>query len=424
MKFLDAYNSISKIPKSTYRDNFQRLVDEEFYNSSDWYTIQEETTYGSGVYQDLDVRINNVVTGRTGMPQGDDYKVLLFKNIEHPVTLGYMYIFEDNYWVVINVTKKVSLATTAVVRRCNNVLRWITGDGSYYEQPCVIDYGIKENRDYSTAGSKVVSSSGLLRVTAQLNEKTNTIRPNKRFLFGNINNWTGYRVMGGGIENYNNLSTTTNGISGYLILTMNADYINEDEDDLQNGIAELDQNLYTISVSNSSISGNALSDYQLYAEVQLNGQTVSRNVTWSSSDENIATVDSNGLVSFIADGTCVITCSLEDNNTVYDTSNVTVTALPVSEYQVVVSPLKNYVLEGSTETFNVTLYLNNVAQPDAFVFTMDDRNVPSDNYVFTAIDGNNFSIQNTEKFLTDILTVDCTSGIHNRILEFNLRGMW
>lgn len=424
MKFFDAYSSILKTPKETYRDNFQRMVDEKFYNSSDWYTVQEETVYGSGIYQDLDVRINNVVTGRTGMPQGDDYKVFMFKNIEHSVTLGYMYIFENNYWIVINLTKIGSLATTATVRRCNNVLRWINSDGSYYEQPCVIDYGIKENRDYSTAGSKVVSPSGLLKVTTQLNDKTNTIRPNRRFLFGNIGNWTGYRVMGGGIENYNNLATFSNDLTGYMILTMNADYINADEDDLVNGVAELDQNLYSITLSDSIVSGNALGSYQLYAEAQLNGQTVDRTFSWSSSDETIATVDSNGLVSFISDGTCVITCYLKDNQSVYDTCDITVTSLPVSEYQVVISPLKNYVLESSTETFNVTLYMNNVPQPDTFVFNLSSGTIPSNNYVFTVIDGNNFSIENVEKFLLDVLTIECVSGIHSKSFEINLRGLW
>lgn len=424
LKYYDAYSSVVKTPKENYRDSFQQAVNELFYNSSDWYTIQEESVYGSGEYSDIDVRINNVVFGRTGMPQGDDFKVILYKDIEHPVTLGYMYQFEGNYWVVVNVMKKASLSTSATVRRCNNVLRWITSSGAYYEQPCAIDYGIKENRDYATAGSKVVLPSGLLRVTTQLNENTNTIRPNRRFLFGNTNNWTGYRVMGGGIENYNNLTTNINDVSGYLILTMNADVINTDEDDLVNGVAEYNQNVYTLDLSETSITGNPLDEIQLYSEVKLNGTTVERTVVWTSSDTDIATVDSSGLVTFVSEGSCSITCTLEDNSNVYDTCDAVVVLTPVSEYQIVIAPSVNYVLEGLSQTFSVGLYLNGVLQPDTFTFNLDSGDVPSSYYSFTVVDGNNFSVSNIRRFLTDVLTIECISGVHSKSIEIQLKGAW
>lgn len=35
---------------------------------------------------------------------------------------------------------------------------------------------------------------------------------------------------------------------------------------------------------------------------------MNRNVTWSSSDESVATVDENGLVTYIKPGYCTIVC--------------------------------------------------------------------------------------------------------------------
>ena len=425
MKYLNSYISyLHQSPKDQKREAYQKAVDELFYRSSDWYTIQEETEYASGEFCEIDVRINNVVFGRTGLPQGDDHKVLLFKEIDHSVSLGWYYIFDDNYWIVTNVMSKSSLHTSAVVRRCNNVLKWVTQDGAVFEVPCAIDYGINENRDYSTAGSKLVSPSGMLRIFSQLNSKTNTIVANQRFLFGNVNNWTAFRVMGGGIENFNNLSTLTNDVSGLLTLTLNADYVNPDTDDLVNGIAEYNDNLYSIVLSDETLSGNPSDQIQLYATVTLNGQTVTKSLSWSSSNTKIATVDSNGLVTFVSEGNATITCSISDNAYINDTCAVTVTLAPVNEYQVVVSPNQNYVLETDTKTFTVELYLNGALQADAFSFILNAGTVPSDNYVFTAIDGNNFSIKNIEKYLDDTLVVQCTSGIHIKNIEIELRGIW
>lgn len=426
MKYLDAYNSyLSQTPKDQKREAYQKAVDELFYRSSDWYTIQEETEFASGEYKEIDVRINNVVFGRTGMPQGDDYKVLLFKDIDHQVSLGWYYIFDDNYWIVINITSKSSLHTSVVVRRCNNLLRWVTEDGAVFSYPCAIDYGIKENRDYATAGSKVVSPSGMLRIATQLNSNTNTIQANQRFLFGNPNNWTAYRVMGGGIENFNNLSTLdSNTLAGYLILTLNADYVNPDTDDLANGIAEYNDNTYVLELSNSSLSGNPSDQIQLYSVVTLNGKTVEKSLSWSSSDVKIATVDSNGLVTFVSEGSCTITCSIANNSYVFDTCVISVTVAPVNEYQVVISPNQNYVLETDTKVFSASLYLNGAIQADTFSFVLNSGTVPSENYEFNVIDGNNFSIYNIEKYLDDVLTVQCTSGIHIKNFEIELRGMW
>ena len=135
-----------------------------------------------------------------------DFKLLLFSELDHPTDLGRIYKFGDNYWITVNIDKINTLVATVTVRRCNNVLRWQDVSGAIYEVPCIINYLIKENRDYSTAGSAIVVPSGMIEIIAQFNSDSNRIKANQRFLFGNPNNWTAYRVEGGGISNFNNLS--------------------------------------------------------------------------------------------------------------------------------------------------------------------------------------------------------------------------
>lgn len=58
--------------------------------------------------------------------------------------------------------------------------------------------------------------------------------------------------------------------------------------------------------------------------------TSTENVTWSSSDTSIVTVDSSGDIKAIANGSAVITVALASDPTVYDTCTVTVSAIAVA----------------------------------------------------------------------------------------------
>lgn len=237
-KFYNVHmNELSNPPKIDYHEEMQAIVDDQFYDSSDWYTIQEETSFASGSYSDLDVRINSVVNTTTGANQGDDWRKLLFKDLSKIVRIGAFFVFDNNSWVVINTTILSNLTPTCTLRRCNNKLRWIDSDGVRQSVPCVLDYAITENRDYSTGGSKIVNPSGLLKIITQLNSTTNLIVPNDRFLFGNSDNWTSYKVQGGGINNFNNHETEIQGSTGLLILTASVAQLNTDTDDIVDGYA-------------------------------------------------------------------------------------------------------------------------------------------------------------------------------------------
>ena len=62
----------------------------------------------------------------------------------------------------------------------------------------------------------------------------------------------------------------------------------------------------------------------LQATLSPNGTTTDNTITWSSSDTTIATVDQNGVVTGLAEGTVTITAATGRNNSVIDTATVSV----------------------------------------------------------------------------------------------------
>ena len=416
--------TINKNPKDEHIDLFQENLRDQFYNSSDVFTIQEETALGSGVFQNVDARINRVIDASTGDRVGDDFKKLLFSDLNHPTNIGWMYLFDNNYWVATNIDKIKSLTTTVTIRRCNNVLRWYDADGGYYEEPCSIGYLIKENRDFLTSGSNIVNPSGMIECYVQMNPRTNKIRPNQRFLFGNSSNWTAYRVEGGGINNFQNRTTLDNFSVGLITLSMSSDYINPQEDDVVNGIANSFSNQYSISLNHSSIEGLVGGTLDLDATVTLKDIIVSRNLTWKSDDESVVTVDGTGMVTFVSDGSATITCHIQNNPSVFDTCSVIVSSTPTDTYQVVYTPEINRIVEGDSVIWNFYLYKNGIIQGNTFTFTLTPNTVPLDHYVYLPIDGNSLAIQNMKMYLDDHMTLNATSGIHSVDIDVYLVGKW
>jgi len=429
--YLDASLTVTSINpnqvqmKQDMVNSLQQIVNDEFLNAPDVWTIQEETAFASKVYQDVVIRlVSRVVTNDSGNKIDEDYKKILFQDFTHSTGIGRMYQFNSNYWIVINTDRTKSLIASAIIKRMNNTLRWVDLQGAYHSIPCGIDYLINENRDYSTAGTSLVMPAAQLEIICQFNDETNLIRPNQRFLFGNPGNWYAYKTLGGGINNFNNLNTLDNMSTGLMRLSVGANYDNIDNDDFALGVADFKQMNYQLSIPDASITGQPTATSQLQAIVTMDGNTVSRNITWTTTNALVATVNSTGLVTFVGVGICQIKATIKDNPFVYDVCGVSVVSTPVNNYQIVFTPDENFILQGETKLFNCNLYLNGSLQSDVFTFTMNGNEIPVGSYLFSVVDGNNFSIKNIKKDVNNVLNVTCTSGSNSRVMEVQLRGVY
>lgn len=248
-KYYPLANSPPSSASSTMVSQFQALLNEQFAIASDFYTIKEESSFASGSYVNVEARINRGINVYSGEKLGDDWKLILFKELNHSVDMGRLYYFDNNYWLTYNTEKLKNLACSVMVRRCNNVMRWYDTNGVYHEEYCIIDYQIKRPVD-SVGTVNPVTPGGFLHLYTQLNSDTKLIKDGQRFLFGNSEHWTCYKVFGAGVESFHNITTTNNDSAKFLSLEVGTSYVNEDTDDIILGIADK----YKYSTSASSVN--------------------------------------------------------------------------------------------------------------------------------------------------------------------------
>lgn len=411
-------------PKNEYIELSQETFNDQFYNSSNWWTVEEETYPGSALYSNVDVRLSHVINAETGLKLGDDWKTLFFKDVSHSTELGLQYKFDDNVWITSNTEIIKNLTATCTIRRCNNTLRWIDEEtGHYYEEPCVIGYLVKEPRDYFTAGSPFMTPGGFLHIEMQFNSRTNKIRQNQRFLFGNPQHWTCYKVIGTGLNDFRNTKTYDYNSARILTLDLIANFVNNELDDVTNGVADKYTNVYGISLNITSFEGIVGSTVQLTPTITYNGDTTTRNVQWSSTNSEIASVSSSGLVTLNQEGSAVISVNIEGNTT-STVCNISVSTTGVDSYEVYLEPSINYILEGKETDYSVYLKKNGVIQSDYFTVSLNSNGVPSENYSFLQTGNNSFKIKNIQKYLSSKLIVTCVTGSHSKTYEILLKGGW
>jgi len=312
-------------------------------------------------------------------------------------------VWGSTNWLIYDIDDNKKVQNRCELYRCNGTLKGIDTNGKINEYQCIVSYsntsssGIDNNNYLDTLDN-------VNEIIVQNNTYTDSIVIGDRFIFGgNV-----YKC-GRNITYYKD---------NIIIFYMDFDE-KSDNDNFDLGLADYyNRSIFEINIPEGDIELSTAISSRFNAVVTENGVVVSKDILWESSNELIATVDEDGLVTTILDGSCFIKATMTDNEDVYTDINLTVTSTISDNFEIVVNPNDETIRLDDTISFNVKLLNNSVDTGDGFTFTVFGGSVGSEDYSFNVIDGNNFTLTNNKEDKDIIIRM--VSGIHalDKTIEF------
>ena len=410
MAYYDTFLRATKPPNETWKQGLQALVDSEFINASTYYQdVEEEVEFGTLEFRQIDVRVNSLVDAKTGQRINEDYKSLIFPNINYHVPVGTRFRFDNNIWIVFSVDNIKTDTASVYVRRCNNVM--ITQDdyGNIHEEPVYLDYKVTENQLFRNYTVDV--PSGRIQFFCQNNKWTKHIDINDRFIFGQ----DVYKVR----ERSEFDRRNTFDKNSVHMLSFYADLDNKGENDnFQLNIANYKLFDYRIDVINSII--DKVDTYgKVIASVYLNNSILDDEpIIYTSTNEDIAVIDENtGEFKLLSPGNCEFICRMANKISISSSINVIVEKNIEVEpkYECVITPDTGVIKLNKTVGFSVYEFVNGI-QTDT-VFYIDCSGVSNKNYEFIAKNGNEFSITNLKQS-EHRLKITCKNAVKDKNKQY------
>lgn len=123
----DAYNAYLSIAPSTsksyYQEQLQELIDYQFDNASDYYTVQKKDRL-TGLWSNLGVRLTKPYEVKNMTTIRDDYYKVIFSNTDIDVYLGDMFEFNNYRYMAVDIGRTNSPTNSCLIQRCNVRLKF------------------------------------------------------------------------------------------------------------------------------------------------------------------------------------------------------------------------------------------------------------------------------------------------------------
>lgn len=313
------------------------------------------------------IRVANVLSSPGINPSLDDHwMTVTFKNPNiNNVPRGTKFWFYDNVWLCYNPNNVGAIMGNAIVRQCEVTYKRLDYYGNLLEEPFVI------NRQWTKANDNryqqyMVIAENYMDCVMQYNPETAMLRENDRILLGDTN---AYTVRG--LNNFTREQTYDENSVRLLYFALYRGEPNE-FDDIENGITDGKSFSWDIQV-NGNLSGVAGQTSQLTAQSYKSGLPAEKqcDYVWESSNDAVATVDSNGLVTFVSEGECEITCTLVQNTNLTKTVGISVVEAVSEPFVQWDDTIPSEVKQYSSIQFSATYYENGEATDEPVEYTFE-----------------------------------------------------
>lgn len=331
------------------------------------------------------IRAAQAQTGST-MP-GDWQRIYIIAPANYTyLPQGAMLKYSDNTWIVFKDKNIAAVFGSAIVRRCNAVVNVLDWYGNIV--PIPISYAKMEtlgNAPHTTENT--ITSKNYIAVICQLNEYTESFTENTRILLGK----TAYALRG--IDDFTREFTDDPDSVHLLTFTIERVEV-QPTDNVKLGVADYDGFSWEIAVNwnNAMMVGQTQT---LSVSSQRNNVAVDDTEEhpigyyFESSDASVLTVDENGTVTAVGEGTASITVSLAQNPGITQTVEIEVPAAEAA-YVAFTTTIPEKMHEYDVMAVSAAYFENGVATEDALQFSFDGP--PAGAYTVEHGDGNTYTV--------------------------------
>lgn len=333
------------------------------------------------------IRSSNVIDPSTGENLSVAWQKILIldKHIDF-VPIGAYLRYNNATWIVYNPDNIASSTGGSIVIRCNQTYNTLDYYGNIVKTPMFVAKGtILASSPYYMEYSATID--GYQHIIMQLNEVTEKITNNTRIILGK--SAFGMYGVSDFPEEFTGDMDTCHILRADLRLQETIE-----ADDLVNHVADGKHFSFNIHIGANDTMRQG-GTQQLTVDAYRNNVAVQSTTDapltylWSTSDETVATVDEDGIVTAIGEGYCQITCTLKENPNVTDVCGINVleSAQPYIDFT---SPIPDKIKAFSTLEVTAVYFEN--GQPTDNVVEWTLRRADENAYSYTVI-GNTLTIQ-------------------------------
>lgn len=303
------------------------------------------------------IRVSPAATASTGETMPDDWmKLHIIKPVSiDTVPIGAYLTFAGNTWIVYKGKNMGSVIGDGIIRRCNSVINVLDWYGNIVPVPMsYAKMGTLGNASHATENSIVAKN--YISCICQLNEHSAVFAENTRIILGKA----AYSMRG--LNDFTREFTDDQESVHLLTFTIERS-APLPQDSLEKQCADYHSFRWEIGITGarSMTAGNA---QKLGVKSNRMGETVVSDdehpisYLFSSSDESVATVDSEGNVTAVGVGSAVITVTLRQNPEISQTMEISVTAAESGESVGFTSTMPETLGEYETALIRAARFLN------------------------------------------------------------------
>lgn len=346
-------------------------------------------------YTKVHMRLSDIVRSSSAISyEFDNYKMVDIAERQYQyLRIGAKIIAMGSTWLVINPDNMGNVLGKSIIQRCDAVWHYLDYYGNVCAEPMCFDRRLAKAND-SDAQRATMITKGYFDCKVQYNEATKQLFTNSRIILGS----SVYRITG-----YSDfIQEFTEDVNSVNLLQFDVRYEepNDAIDDMENRVAGGKTFAWDINVLGTPtiMAGEAA---QLTAASTRTAEEKTEIVTsteehpiyylWESSDESVATVGNDGLVTAVSEGEATITCTLAQNQNKTQTYTITVAGSVTEPHISYTSTIPDTLGMFKTVTISAEYYEN--GQPTGNEITYSFSGADENAYTATVKDGNTVDIK-------------------------------